>query len=92
VALLLVAGCASGPSYLESARADAVRMAELRNLQEMGCEGSKGDVTRSETLSGPPPQSVAYTVVVAGCGQRRTFVVLCTEFRGCYTGAGQATR
>jgi hypothetical protein len=88
----LASGCASGPSYLESARADAVRMAELRNVSELGCEGSKGEITHSETLRGPPPATVAYSVLVAGCGQRRLFVVQCAEGQGCYTGAGRPAK
>jgi hypothetical protein len=88
----LATGCATGPSYLDAAQSDAVRMAELRAQSELGCSDGKGTITHRETLAGPPPQSVGYTVLVAACGQRSVFVVRCTERQGCYTGAGRPVR
>ena len=86
---LVAAGCASGPSYLDAARPEAIEMAQRRAVAELGCQDSKGEVTASEVQLGPPPQSVAYRVLVSGCGQRRAFVVQCQETRGCIPGAGR---
>ena len=91
-AALMVTGCASGPSFLDAAQADAVQEAQRRAQAELGCESGTGQVTARETLNTPPPQRVAYEVLVTGCGQRRTFVVQCTKGAGCYAGAGRAAQ
>lgn len=92
VSVFFAAACASGPSYLDSAQADAVRMAELRAQSELGCEAGKGEVTARETLRSPPPQRVAYQVLVTGCGQRRIFIVECADGPGCFAGTGRPAR
>jgi hypothetical protein len=90
--LSLTAGCATGPSYLDAAQPEAIRQAEWRAQAEMGCSGGKGEVLRREALIGPPPESVAYSVLVTSCGERRVFVVQCQATQGCIPGAGRPAR
>lgn len=91
-AAIVAASCASGPSYLDAAQAEAIRQAEWRAQAEMGCSGGKGEVLRREALIGPPPESVAYSVLVTSCGERRVFVVQCQATQGCIPGAGRPAR
>jgi hypothetical protein len=37
-----------------------------------------------------PPQRAEYTIGVAGCNQRRTYLVICAEGGGCVAGGGRA--
>jgi|MudIll2142460700_1097286.scaffolds.fasta_scaffold256552_2 hypothetical protein len=93
ISVLIATGCATGPSFLDAAQADAIRMAQERAQSELGCSSTTGSVVSRETLATPPPQRVSYVVVVAGCGQRQSYVVGCTDRGGgCYTGAGRPAR
>jgi hypothetical protein len=92
VMAVLVAGCATGPSYLDTAEPEAVRQAVLRAESEMGCSGGKGEVLRREAQAGPPPQRAAYSVLVTSCGERRVLVVQCQDTQGCFPGTGRPAR
>jgi hypothetical protein len=84
--LPIVAGCASGPPFIDQMQPEAVNMAVRRGQFEMNCPAATGEMLSRETLqpavqtfrySGP--QRAEYTVGVSGCGQRATYVVICPD-------------
>jgi len=95
---VLLTGCASGPPFIDQAQPEAVNMAVRRGQFELNCPAATGQVISRETLqplvqtfafSGP--QRAEYTVGVAGCGQRATYIVICPNNNSgsCFAGAGR---
>jgi len=95
---VLLAGCASGPPFIDQIQPEAVNMAVRRGQFELNCPAATGQVISRETLqplvqtfafSGP--QRAEYTVGVAGCGQRATYIVICPNNNSgsCFAGAGR---
>jgi hypothetical protein len=39
-----------------------------------------------------PPQRAEYTIGVAGCNQRATYLVICAEGGGCVAGGGRTDK
>ncbi len=83
---LIAAGCASGPPFIDQIQPEAVNMAVRRAQFEMNCPAATGEVLSRETLQ-PLVQTFRYTGVsraeytigVAGCGQRATYIVICPD-------------
>jgi hypothetical protein len=95
------AGCASQAQFLASKQAMAVQTAVSRGQFEMNCPSAAGTVLSKEVvqpvLQGPVVgglQRAEFTVGVAGCEKRTTFVVICPdEGDGCFaTGPGRFLR
>ena len=83
---ILLAGCATGPPFIDQMQPTAIDMAVRRGAFEMNCPAATGQLLSRETLqpliqairfSGP--ERAEYTVGVSGCGQRTTYVVICPE-------------
>jgi hypothetical protein len=98
VLVVLLAGCASGPPFIDQIQPEAVNMAVRRGQFELNCPTATGQVISRETLqpvvqairfSGP--DRAEYTVGVEGCGQRATYVVICPDngSGNCFAGAGR---
>jgi hypothetical protein len=96
--VVLLAGCASGPPFIDQVQPEAVNMAVRRGQFELNCPTATGQVISRETLqpvvqairySGP--DRAEYTVGVEGCGQRATYVVICPDngSGSCFAGAGR---
>jgi len=102
VALLTVAGCVSQTQFLNNMQPMAVQNAEARGRFELNCPSATATVLSREVvqpvLQGPfvggGLQRAEYTVGVAGCGARKTFVVICPEEGdGCFAaGPGRFIR
>jgi len=102
VALLTVAGCVSQTQLLNNMQPMAVQNAETRGRFELNCPSATATVLSREVvqpvLEGPfvggGLQRAEYTVGVAGCGARKTFVVICPEEGdGCFAaGPGRFIR
>ena len=95
VALLLAAGCASGPPFIDQAQPEAISVAQRRAAFEFNCPAATAQVISRETLQ---PISfrfgierAEYTVGVSGCGKRATYVVMCPDQPDstCFAGAGR---
>jgi hypothetical protein len=93
-----VAGCASGPPFIDQIRPEAVNMAVRRGQFEMQCPGATGQVISHETLQPlvqtfryTGPDRAEYTVGVSGCGQNATYVVICPDngSMSCFAGGGR---
>lgn len=101
VVALAGAGCVSQAQFLDSKQGMAMQTAVTRGQFEMNCPAATGTILSREVvqpaLEGPRMggiQRAEYTVGVAGCGRRTTFVVICPdEGDGCFaTGPGRFIR
>lgn len=98
IAFAFIAGCASQAKFLSENQGPAVQTALSRARFEMNCPAAEATVLSQEVvqpaLQGPwvnGIQRAEYTIGVAGCGQRNTFIVVCPEGgSGCYA-AGPGT-
>lgn len=92
VAPLLIMACQTQGQFLASKQATALQTALTRARFEMNCPDATGQVLSSEVvqpaLQGPVVagiQRAEFTIGVAGCGQRNTYVVACPEGgEGCF--------
>ena len=80
LAALLAAGCQTDAQILASEQAVATQAAARRGPFELNCPQAKGTILSSNLLQ--PVlwnglERAEYTVGVEGCGQRRTYVVVC---------------
>jgi len=101
LAALTAAGCASQGQFLDGKQGMAVQTAVNRGQFEMNCPAATGTVLSREVVQPAMQgafvgglQRAEYTVGVAGCGKRTTFVVICPEEGdGCFaTGPGRFIR
>ena len=101
VMVLVGAGCVSQGQFLDGKQGMAMQTAVSRGQFEMNCPAATGTVLSREVvqpaLQGPllnGIQRAEFTVGVAGCGKRTTFVVVCPdEGDGCFaTGPGRFLR
>jgi hypothetical protein len=91
----LVAGCASGPPFIDQAQPEALTMAQRRAAFELNCPAATPQLLSRETVQ---PISfrfgierAEYTIGVSGCGKRATYVVICPDQPGstCFAAAGR---
>jgi hypothetical protein len=95
VALATLAGCASGPPFIDQAQPEALAIAKHRAAFEFNCPNVTPQVLSRQTLQ---PISfrfgierAEYTIGVSGCGKRATYVVICPDQPGstCFAAAGR---
>ncbi|PTR10180.1 hypothetical protein C8R32_102269 [Nitrosospira sp. Nsp5] len=94
VVALIASGCASGPPLIDSMQPEAVSMAARRAQFEMNCPAANAEVISRETIQPVSVrwgvERVEYTIGVAGCGQRATYVVICSQNNSsCFAGGGR---
>ena len=83
---VLIAGCASGPPFIDQMQPEAISMAQRRGAFELNCPAATAQMLSRETLQ-PLVQNwrfqgtvrAEYTIGVSGCGQRTTYVVICPQ-------------
>lgn len=94
-AIALLAGCASGPPFIDQAQPEAMAIAKRRAAFEFNCPAVDAQVLSRETLQ---PVSfrfgierAEYTIGASGCGKRATYVVICPDQPGstCFAAAGR---
>jgi hypothetical protein len=76
---------------------EAVRAAQQRGSDQLGCPAATAQVTRKEAIEEgqatgwyDPPHRALYTVDVAGCGKKVSYLVSCdSQVKGCATGGLQ---
>lgn len=92
VTVMAAAGCTSQAQFLQSMQMNAMQTAVSRGQFEMNCPAATPTLISQEViqpaLQGPfvnGIQRAEYTIGVAGCGQRKVFVVICPEGgTGCF--------
>lgn len=94
-AMALLAGCASGPPFIDQAQPEAMTIAKRRAAFEFNCPSVDTQLLSRETLQ---PISfrfgierAEYTIGASGCGRRATYVVICPDQPGstCFAAAGR---
>lgn len=92
-AALLLAGCQTTEQVLASEQVTATQTAVRRGQFEMGCPQATGVILSSNMLQPVAWRGVEraeYTVGVEGCGQRRTYVVVCAlDSPSCFAASGR---
>jgi outer membrane murein-binding lipoprotein Lpp len=89
----VLAGCQSSAQMLAEDQGTASQVAARRGQFEMSCQQVTTDVLSSNLLQ--PVlwnglERAEYTVGVAGCGQRRTYIVVCqVGSPSCFAAAGR---
>jgi hypothetical protein len=94
VGVFAMAGCQTQQQMLQSSQGLAVQTAVNRARFDMNCSSATGQVL-STNVSQPAIQGtfvnaygvqrLEYTVGVSGCGQRRTYIVVCPQGgAGCF--------
>ncbi|MBN8491628.1 MAG: hypothetical protein J0M00_09425 [Burkholderiales bacterium] len=92
---VVLAGCASGPPFIDQAQPEALAIAQRRAAFEFNCPNVSTQVLSRETLQ---PISfrfgierAEYTIGATGCGKRATYVVICPDQPGstCFAAAGR---
>lgn len=86
VAALVVTGCASQSQILDSKQDTAIQAALARGRFDLNCPTATGTVLSRDfiqpALAGPYVGGVnraEYTIGVAGCEKRATYIVVCQE-------------
>jgi len=77
---------------------DAIRAAQQRGSDQLGCPAATAVVTRKEAIEEgqatgwyDPPHRALYTVDVTGCDKKVSYLVSCdSQVKGCATGSLQA--
>ncbi len=92
---VLIAGCASGPPFIDVMQPEALSMATRRAQFEMNCPAATATVLSRETLQPISfrfgVERAEYTIGATGCGKRATYVVMCPDNgSGCFAGGGRA--
>lgn len=80
-----LAGCTTDAQYMQQLEPKAVATAVNRGKFEMNCPSATGSVISKDMLQPAVqgfyarggPERAEYTVGVAGCSQRATYIVIC---------------
>ncbi len=84
---LAAAGCQSQQQIVDSMQPDAMHVAQRRGAFELNCPAATAELLSKEMIQSPvvmnprfaPPQRAEYTIGVAGCGKRATYLVVCAD-------------
>jgi hypothetical protein len=94
---VLFGGCQSQQQMVDEMQADATQVAKQRGKFELNCPTATASVLSKEMIQSEvmnprwaPPQRAQYTVGVAGCDKRATYLVVCAEGgTGCVAAGAQ---
>jgi hypothetical protein len=94
----VVCGCESQQQMVDEMQPKAVQTAQRRGAFELSCPEATASVLSKEMIQTPaatvryaPPERAEYTVGVAGCGKRATYLVVCAAGgTGCVAGEGRS--
>lgn len=96
--VFVTAGCQTQQQMVQGTQPMAVQTALNRARFDMNCPSATGQVL-STNVSQPEVQGrfasaygvqrMEYTVGVSGCGQRRTYIVVCPQGGGCFAAPGR---
>ena len=92
-ALVVIGGCTSTAQYMQQIEPEAVQTAINRGKFEMNCPAATGSVISKEMMQPAVqgvrfhgPERAEYTIGVAGCDQRATYMVICPlDGSGCFS-------
>lgn len=92
VVMLVLAGCVTQTQFLNNNQAMAIQTALTRAKFELNCQEATGTVLSREVvqpaMQGPVVRGIQraeYTIGVAACNKRHTYIVVCPEGgEGCF--------
>jgi len=90
-------GCQSQQQMVNEMQPDALQVAKQRGKFELNCPSATATVISHEMIQSDivnprwaPPQRAEYTIGVAGCNKRATYLVICAEGgTGCVAGGAR---
>jgi hypothetical protein len=93
----ILCACQSQQQMVNEMQADAVQVAKQRGKFELNCPSATASVLSNEMVQSEivnprwaPPQRAEYTIGVAGCNKRATYLVVCAEGgTGCVAAGAQ---
>jgi hypothetical protein len=93
----ILCGCQSQQQLVDEMQADATQVAQRRGSFELNCPAATATVLSKEMIQSQvvnprwaPPERAEYTVGVAGCGKRATYMVVCAVGgTGCVAGGAR---
>ena len=94
LAALLLPACAAGPPFIDAIQPEAISLATRRAQVELNCPAVTAELISRE-MTRPvsmdwSPEDAEFTVGVAGCGKRASYVVICSQnTQGCFAGGGR---
>jgi len=93
LAALIVTGCQTPAEILQSDAGVATQVAVNRGRFELGCPQATGSILSSNLLQPAVwggMERAEYTVGVEGCGQRKTYIVICqVGSPSCFAASGR---
>jgi hypothetical protein len=97
VIAVLFGGCQSQQQMVDEMQADATQVAKQRGKFELNCPTATASVLSKEMIQSEivnprwaPPERAQYTIGVAGCDKRATYLVVCAMGgTGCVAGGAQ---
>ena len=96
MATVLLAGCATQQDFLNSKQGIATNTALSRGKFDLNCPAAQASTLSSQYIQAPGPMiantvtRAEYTIGVQGCGQRATYIVVCSDgTEGCIAGGRQ---
>jgi len=95
--LATLAGCQSQQQMVNEMQPDALQVAKQRGKFELNCPSATATMISNEMIQSEivnprwaPPQRAEYTIGVAGCNKRATYLVICAEGgTGCVAGGAR---
>jgi len=95
--LATLAGCQSQQQMVNEMQPDALQVAKQRGKFELNCPSATATMISNEMIQSEivnprwaPPQRAEYTIGVAGCNKRATYLVICAEGgTGCIAGGAR---
>jgi len=89
----LLSGCQTDAQVLASEQAMATQTALRRGQFELSCPGATASVLSTAMLQPVAwrgTERAEYTIGVAGCGQQKTYIVVCPlDSNACYAVSGR---
>jgi len=93
----ILAGCQSQQQMVNEMQPDALQVAKQRGRFELNCPSATATMISNEMIQSEivnprwaPPQRAEYTIGVAGCNKRATYLVVCAEGgTGCVAGGAR---
>ena len=94
LAVSVLAACTTDAQYMQQLEPQAVQVAVNRGKFELSCPQATGQVISKDMLqpvfqgfyARGGPERAEYTIGVAGCGQRATYLVICPlNQSGCWS-------
>jgi hypothetical protein len=92
-----LSGCQSQQQMVNEMQPDALQVAKQRGKFELNCPSATATMISNEMIQSEivnprwaPPERAEYTIGVAGCNKRATYLVICAQGgTGCVAGGAR---